>query len=132
MIWQQPEKYKNIHPPDRKSSALEQRHCVRVPGCCKVLLRSCDWNGAVRGEFEEGGMLSDYSPCGLRIVMEKEFPVDSLLLVDFGNDFVAPQLQAITEPCWQRRPVGRICGIEVGLVLRDSFSKMVLAAQLEQ
>lgn len=112
-----------------KSNSVDHRRFFRISKRCKVRLQACDGNGTVNGNFTEQAFTLDYSPGGVRILLKREFPSDSLFLLDFGNDFVVPQLQGIAQPCWSKKLENRSADIEAGLAFQDPFSQAVLAAQ---
>lgn len=106
-----------------------RRRFLRIPKKCKILVHTCNSIGTVIGDFAGQALTLDYSQGGMRVLIDKEIPTDSLLLVDFGNDFVIPQLQGITEICWQRKLENKPQSTEVGLIFKDHFSQAVLAVQ---
>ena len=109
-----------------------RRRFLRTPKKCKVLVHTCNSIGTVIGDFAGQALTLDYSQGGMRILIDREIPTDSLLLVDFGNDFVVPQLQGITKICWHRKLENRPQSTEVGLAFKDHFSQAVLAVQYNQ
>jgi hypothetical protein len=106
-----------------------RRHFVRIPKTCKVLVQTCNSIGTVIGDFAGEALTLDYSPGGMHILIDREIPANSLLLVDFGNDFVVPQLQGIAKICWYRKLEDRPQGIEAGLAFKDHFSQAILSIQ---
>lgn len=112
------------------NSQIDHRRFFRIPKKHKVLVQTCDLDGAANGNFAEQALTIDYSQGGVRILMKNEFPLDSLLLIDFGYDFVVPQLQGIAKTCWRRKLENRPQTLEAGLAFKDPFSQAVLAAQL--
>lgn len=110
-----------------------RRHFPRIPKKYMVLVQTCDSIGVLRGNFAEQALTLDYGQGGLRILIDRELPTDSLLRVDFGNDFLIPQLQGITKIRWHRKLEDSPQGVEeAGLAFQDHFSQAVLAAQSEQ
>ncbi len=110
-----------------------RRHFPRIPKQYMVLIQTCDAIGVLRGNFSEQALTLDYGQGGMRILIDRELPTDSLLRVDFGNDFLIPQLQGITKICWHRKLENKNKGVEeAGLAFQDQFSQVVLAAQSEQ
>lgn len=106
-----------------------RRKFLRIPKTHKVLVQTCDSIGTVIGDFAEQALTLDYSQGGMRILIDREIPTDSLLRFDFGNDFIAPQLQGIAKICWHKKRDNKPQGIEMGLAFKDHFSQAVLAVQ---
>ncbi|MBS0013184.1 MAG: PilZ domain-containing protein [Desulfobacterales bacterium] len=120
-----------LHQIQTDQSLAGRRRFLRIARQRNVLIRTCDPIGVVSGDFAEKATTVDYSQGGMRIVMEKEIPDDSLVLFDFDNDFLIPCLQGIARLCWSRRDeAGR--GFEAGLSFKDQFSQAVLAIELTQ
>ena len=110
----------------------DRRHSRRIAEQRKVLIRTCDKLGIVIGDFAERALTVDYSQKGMRIVINREIPDDSLLLFDFDFDFLVPRLQGIAEPRWHKNLKSSQEGVEVGLQFTDSQSQTALAQELEQ
>ncbi len=106
-----------------------KRDYRRIPEKHMVLIQTCDSIGTVTGNFAEHALTLDYGQGGLRIVIDREIPFDKLLRIDFGSDFVVPQLQGIVKVCWHRELENRPKVIEAGLAFQDHFSQAVLAIQ---
>jgi hypothetical protein len=108
-----------------------RRHFPRIPKKYMVLVQTCDSIGVLRGNFAEQALTLDYGQGGMRILINRELPSDSLLRVDFGNDFLIPQLQGITKICWHRKLPNSPQGVEeAGLAFQDHFSQAVLQLNL--
>jgi hypothetical protein len=105
---------------------------MRIARQRNVLIRSCDAIGVVTGGFAEKATTVDYSQAGMRIVVKNEIPTGSLVLFDFGEDFLIPGLQGIAELCWNRPHPQEPGAMEAGLIFRDHFSQSVLAVELQQ
>jgi hypothetical protein len=108
-----------------------RRRFVRFPKKHKILIQTCDSIGTIIGHFTQQAVTLDYSQGGMRILIDREIPSDSLLRFDFGNDFVVPQLQGIAEICWHKQVKDTPQSIEVGLAFKDHFSQAVLAIQID-
>lgn len=106
-----------------------RRRFLRIPKKHSVLIQTCNSIGAVIGTFAEQALILDYSPGGMRIQFDREIPTDSLLLFNFGNDFVVPQLEGIAKISWHRKLKDKPQNIEAGLAFQDHFSQAVLAIQ---
>lgn len=106
------------------------RRCSsRIPEKHKVFIQTCDSIGVLRGTFAEQALTLDYSQGGMRILIDRELPADTLLRFDFGNDFMIPQLQGIAKICWHRKVKDKDQGIEAGLAFQDHFSQAVMSFQ---
>ncbi|MCF8023986.1 MAG: hypothetical protein K9K82_00665 [Desulfobacteraceae bacterium] len=121
-----------LHTTQKDSSLAGRRRFMRIARQRNVLIRSCDAIGVVTGGFAEKATTVDYSQAGMRIVVKNEIPTGSLVLFDFGEDFLIPGLQGIAELCWNRAHPEEPGVIEAGLVFRDHFSQSVLAVELQQ
>jgi hypothetical protein len=109
---------------------LGNRRFFRISKKHKVLVQTCDADGVANGNFVEQALTSDYSQGGVRILVKREVPSDSLLLIDFGTDFIVPQLQGIVQMCWSRKLEDSSQGVEAGFAFKDPFSQAVLASQM--
>ncbi|MFP4451846.1 MAG: PilZ domain-containing protein [Desulfobacterales bacterium] len=108
-----------------------RRRYMRIMRERKVRIRACDPLGIPTGDFEEKARTIDYSQGGMRIVLESELPESSLMLFDFGDDFLIPGLQGIAELCWHRQHPDAPDFVEAGLAFRDHFSQAVLSVELQ-
>jgi hypothetical protein len=73
----------------------------------------------------------DFSPEGMRVLISREIAMDTPFHFFFGNSFFVPGLQGIAQPRWQR-PCPEDPGfIEIGLVIRDEYSKTRLSSKLQ-
>lgn len=106
-----------------------RRHSSRIPEKHKVFLQTCDSIGVLHGTYAEQAVTLDYSQGGMRILIDRDLPADTLLRFDFGNDFVIPQLQGIAKICWRRKSEDKDQAIEAGLAFQDHFSQAVLSVQ---
>lgn len=106
-----------------------RRRFLRIPEMHPVLIQTCDSIGVLRGTFAEQALTLDYSQGGMRILVNRKLPADSLLRFDFGYDFVVPQLQGIAKICWSRKVNGKDQGIEAGVAFQDHFSQAVMSVQ---
>ena len=109
----------------------KRRRYKRIPDQRKVLVRSCDQEGNVIGNFSELALTIDYSQGGMRIVSNKKIPTDTLLLFNFEHDFLIPRLQGFAQLCWQKNFEKLPQSIEAGLEFKDDDSRKALALELE-
>ena len=109
-----------------------QRRCFnRVKERKKVLIRTASPQGIVVGDFAEMARTIDYSQGGMRVVLDKELPGDSLLLFDFDNDFLIPRLRGFAQVRWYRKIEEGAREVEAGLAFRDKYSQRAIALALE-
>ncbi|MCF8094806.1 MAG: PilZ domain-containing protein [Desulfobacteraceae bacterium] len=129
--------YKQLSPPE-KSTAREsrretpgRRRFMRISHNRNVTIRSCDPLGIETGEFAEKATALDYSRGGMRVRLKTEIPEETLVLFDFGDDFVIPHLQGIAQLRWRRKINDQNSAFEAGLVFKDHFSQAALSLELE-
>ncbi len=104
-----------------------RRRFKRIYEQRKVLIRTCSPEGIVVGDFAEMASTLDYSQKGMRVLIRKEVPEESLLLFDFDNDFLIPRLQGFAQLRWHRKCPDSPQDIEAGLVFKDEYSQKVLS-----
>lgn len=112
---------------DATDGKSNRRRFKRVHDNRRVLIRTCSPEGIVIGDFAEMASTVDYSQKGMRVVLDKEIPKDSLLLFDFDMDFLIPRLQGFARLCWDRKHASTPNDIEAGLVFKDSYSQKALS-----
>ncbi len=113
------------HPLSEEAEA-NRRRFKRIPEQRRVLIRTCSPEGLAVGDFAEMASTMDYSPKGMRIIINKNIPPESLLLFDFDTDFLIPRLQGFARLCWHRKCQDDPHGIEAGLVFKDEFSQKAI------
>ena len=101
---------------------------MRITEEYKVLIRTCDALDSVTKKIIDV-MTLEYSQRGMRILSDKEIPVDHKLCFEFGNDFVVPKLLGIAKVCWHRKFEGIPQSYVAGLLFIDDFSTGILATQ---
>lgn len=121
-----------LHMVESERENSGRRRFMRIPRQRQVLIRSCDNLGVVTGDFAAKAKTLDYSQGGMRIIMEKEIPEGSIVLFDFDDDFLIPNLQGIAQLCWRRKLDDQPEGIEAGLAFKDNFSQAVLSVELQE
>ena len=86
---------------------------------------------AQHGEFVEIAKIMDFSPDGMRVITRCELFMDTPFSFFFDKNFLVPNLQGIALPRWQR-PCQEAPGfMEVGLVIRDEYSRSCLHSKLK-
>jgi hypothetical protein len=113
--------------PQQEGGLIGKRRYPRLRERRSVLLRA----HAREGEIVEIATTLDFSPEGMRVLISREIAMDTPFHFFFGNSFFVPGLQGIAQPRWQR-PCPEDPGfIEIGLVIRDEYSKTRLSSKLQ-
>ena len=108
--------------------SIYNRRFMRITEEYKVLIRTCDAIDSVTKKNIDV-MTLEYSQRGMRILSDKEIPVDHKLCFEFGNDFVVPNLFGIAKVCWHWKFEGIPQSYVAGLLFIDDFSTGILATQ---
>ena len=104
-----------------------KRRCPRLLERRSILLRA----QAQQGDYVEIATTLDYSPEGLRVLTSREITMDTPFHFFFGNSFLVPGLQGVACPRWQRPSPENPGFIEVGLFIRDEYSRTRLYSKLD-
>jgi len=129
--------YRRICPLENEQQAKktndhgQRRNFNRINEQKKVLIRTSSPQGILVGDFAEMALTLDYSQGGMRVAINKEIPMDSLLLFDFDDDFLIPRLRGFAQLRWYRRVEEGPHEIEAGLAFRDKYSQRAMALALE-
>lgn len=124
-------KYRKGNKNESSTSASSRRRHRRRSEIRKVLLRSSDEVGILEGDFMKDAMTLDLSQGGMRVLVEKEIPLDTTFLFNFGEDFMVPNLQGVARLCWHRPFKKNPQITEAGLVFKDKFSQAILDIEFE-
>jgi len=131
------DQYQRHHPNEKDDFAPradeygDRRRYKRIPEHRKALVRSCDSEGNIVGDFRAMALTVDYSQGGMRIVSNKKIPPDTLLVFNFDHDFLIPQLHKIAQLCWQKSFENPPHSIEAGLLFKDNSSRETLSIAIE-
>jgi len=108
-----------------------RRRYKRIPVQRKSLIRSCDAEGNIIGDFSELALTVDYSQGGMRIVSSKKVPSGTLLIFNFDHDFLIPKFQGLAQLCWQRKAEKPHNTIEAGLLFKEDETREALSLAIE-
>jgi hypothetical protein len=108
-----------------------RRRYKRIPVQRKSLVRSCDAEGNIIGDFSELALTVDCSQGGMRIVSSKKIPSDTLLIFNFDHDFLIPKFKGLAQLCWQRKSENFQDTIEAGLLFKETETQEALSLAID-
>jgi hypothetical protein len=117
--------------PNESEEISGRRRYLRIPAKRSILLSTCDMLGITAGNFVEKAVTVDFSQEGMRLIIGTKIPYDSPFRFHFGSDFIVPRLQGVAQLCWHRPIEDSLKGMEAGMIFKDSFTRAILAFELE-